>query len=70
VVHDEQGEVETVRYDQLVPMLLNEVQKQQKQIATLVHQSEELAAVKAQLAEQAQRVAQVEAQTRVSVASR
>jgi hypothetical protein len=39
------GEVEAVRYHEVIPMLLNEVQHQQRQLAT---QAQELAALKAQ----------------------
>jgi Chaperone of endosialidase len=39
------GEVEAVRYHEVIPMLLNEVQHQQRQVAT---QAQELAALKAQ----------------------
>ena len=46
------GEVETVRYHEVIPMLLNEVQHQQRQLATqarqLATQAQELAALKAQ----------------------
>ena len=33
VMHDEAGKIQGVRYDELAPMLLNEVQKQQSRIA-------------------------------------
>ena len=39
------GDVEAVRYHEVIPMLLNEVQHQQRQLAT---QAQELAALKAQ----------------------
>ena len=32
VVHDSDGKVETVQYYKLIPMLLNELQKQERQI--------------------------------------
>jgi 2C-methyl-D-erythritol 2,4-cyclodiphosphate synthase len=32
VMHDEAGKIQGVRYDELAPMLLNEVQKQQTKI--------------------------------------
>ncbi len=35
VVHDDQGEINTVRYDQLVPLLLNEVQQLRKELNEL-----------------------------------
>ncbi len=48
VVHGEHGEVESVQYHQLIPMLLNEVQKEQKQIK---EQSAKLDAEAAELAD-------------------
>jgi hypothetical protein len=39
------GDIEAVRYHEVIPMLLNEVQHQQRQLAT---QAQELAALKAQ----------------------
>jgi hypothetical protein len=57
------GEVEAVRYHEVIPMLLNEVQHQQRQLAT---QAQELAALKAQNARlrvQAQELATLKAQT-------
>src|SRR5262249_19932367 len=46
------GDVEAVRYHEVIPMLLNEVQHQQRQLATqarqLATQAQELAALKAQ----------------------
>jgi len=41
VVRGAKGEVESVQYHQLIPMLLNEVQHQQQQIAELKAQNEE-----------------------------
>jgi hypothetical protein len=38
VIRDESGKIQGVRYDELAPMLLNEVQKQQAKIATLERQ--------------------------------
>ena len=35
VVHNRSGEIETVQYHKLIPMLLNELQKQERQIADL-----------------------------------
>lgn len=35
VVHDRSGEIETVQYQKLIPILLNELQKQEKQMAEL-----------------------------------
>jgi hypothetical protein len=47
VVRDEAGKIEGVRYDELAPMLLNEVQQQQQQLAT---QAEQLGELKQQFA--------------------
>ncbi|MGD0949788.1 MAG: tail fiber domain-containing protein, partial [Candidatus Binatia bacterium] len=47
VVYDRDGKPLTVRYDSVNAMLLNEVQKQARQIATLQKQVEELATLKA-----------------------
>ena len=38
VVRDEAGKIEGVRYDELAPMLLNEVQQQQQKLATQAEQ--------------------------------
>jgi hypothetical protein len=48
VVRDEAGKIEGVRYDELAPMLLSEVQQQQQKLAT---QAEQLAVLKQQFAE-------------------
>jgi hypothetical protein len=48
VVRDEAGKIEGVRYDELAPMLLNEVQQQQER---LVAQADQLAGLKQQFAE-------------------
>jgi hypothetical protein len=48
VVRDEAGKIEGVRYDELAPMLLNEVQQQQRKLAT---QTEQLAGLKQRFAE-------------------
>src|SRR5262249_45232054 len=42
VTRNAQGEVETVRYHELIPMLLNEVQHQQRQLADLQAQNARL----------------------------
>jgi len=47
VVHSATGEVETVQYHKLVPMLLNELQKQHRQLGK---QDEEITQLKARLA--------------------
>jgi hypothetical protein len=58
VVRDEAGKIEGVRYDELAPMLLNEVQKQAAEIRELkeqqqqfVTQAEQLRDVQRQLAD-------------------
>jgi Chaperone of endosialidase len=63
------GEIESVRYYEVIPMLLNEVQHQHRQLATqarqLTTQAQELAALKAQNARlrvQAQELATLKAQ--------
>ena len=38
VIRDEKGRIDGVRYDELAPMLLNEVQQQQNKIAALEQQ--------------------------------
>jgi hypothetical protein len=48
VVRNEAGRIEGVRYDELAPMLLNEVQQQQQKLAV---QAEQLAGLKQQFAE-------------------
>lgn len=40
VIRNEQGRIDGVRYDELAPMLLNEMQKEQTTVATLVAQHE------------------------------
>ena len=40
VIRDGSGKIEGVRYDELAPMLLNEVQKQQAVVVTLAAQHE------------------------------
>jgi hypothetical protein len=52
VIRDEKGRIDGVRYDELAPMLLNEVQKQQTTVATLVAQHETDAAKIASLEQQ------------------
>jgi len=55
VIRDEKGRIDGVRYDELAPMLLNEMQKQQRKIAaqseTITTQEAELRTVRQQLAE-------------------
>ena len=40
VIRDENGGIDGVRYDELAPMLLNEIQKEHATVATLVAQHE------------------------------
>jgi len=59
VIRDEKGRIDGVRYDELAPMLLNEMQKEQSTVATLVAQRE-VDAVK--LDSQAAKIASLEQQ--------
>ncbi len=52
VVRNENGRIDGVRYDELAPMLLNEMQKEQTTVATLVAQHEADAAKIASLEQQ------------------
>jgi endosialidase-like protein len=47
VTHTETGEVQTVKYQELIPMLLNELQRQQQQLAELPMLRKELAELRA-----------------------
>jgi len=53
VIRDEKGKIQGVRYEELAPMLLNQVQQQHRQIAAQAEevssQSAEIAQLKAQL---------------------
>jgi len=51
VAYGSDGQVETVRYDQLVPMLLNELQKQHREIQKLREQNGEIEILRARLAQ-------------------
>ena len=55
VIHDQAGQIQGVRYDELAPMLLNQVQRQQKtltaQSAAIETQAVEFRAMKMQIAE-------------------
>jgi len=55
------GKVESVQYHELIPMLLNEVQRQQQEIAALKAQAQEVAELKAQNAALAARLERLEA---------
>src|SRR5215471_3178782 len=48
VTRNAQGQVEAIRYQELTPMLLNEVQRQQREIAGLKAQAREVTELKAQ----------------------
>ena len=57
VIRDQSGRIDGVRYDELAPMLLNEMQKEQATVATLVDQH---AADAAKIASLEQKVAEVD----------
>src|SRR5262249_9602709 len=57
VTRNAQGQVEAIRYQELTPMLLNEVQRQQQQLAA---QTREITALKAQARELADLKARLE----------
>jgi hypothetical protein len=59
VVRDKNGRIDGVRYDELAPMLLNEMQKEQATVATLVTQHE---ADAAKIDQQSTRIASLEQQ--------
>jgi hypothetical protein len=65
VIRDEAGQIQGVRYDELAPMLLNVVQKQQKQMsaqdAAIEAQATEVSAMKLQFAELAQQNRELQA---------
>jgi hypothetical protein len=56
VIRSEAGTIDGVRYDELAPMLLNEMQKQQQKIAT---QDERIAADVAQIRDLKQQMAEL-----------
>ena len=57
VTRDAQGAVESVRYQEVIPLLLNELQHQQQQLAALAAQNAALAARLAQVEEAIARAA-------------
>jgi hypothetical protein len=65
VTRDTQGAVEAVRYQEVIPLLLNELQHQEQQLATqgqkVTRQAQQLAVLEAQNAALMARLAQVEA---------
>jgi hypothetical protein len=56
VIRDASGKIQGIRYDELAPMLLNEVQQQERKIAT---QSEIIASQGAQLRTMQQQLAEL-----------
>ena len=74
VVYDKEGRPYSVRYDQVNAMLLNELLKEHKKVeelrnklqTTVAKQQKEIAAVTAQLKEQAAQIHQVSAQVEMS----
>jgi hypothetical protein len=63
IVRDNKGRIDGVRYDELAPMLLNEVQKQQKKLTT---QEQRIATLDVLLHEMRQQIAQLKRQVEVS----
>jgi Chaperone of endosialidase len=71
VVHGSDGEVESVQYHELIPMLLNELQAQSRQVAELKEENnrlkssdqQELAEQRAQLSALAERLGRLEAES-------
>jgi hypothetical protein len=59
VIRDNDGKIQGVRYDELAPMLLNEMQKEHATVATLFSQHE---ADAAKLDSQAKKIASLEQQ--------
>jgi hypothetical protein len=60
VIRDATGNVQGVRYEELAPMLLNEVQKQAAEIRALKQQQEQFAKQADAIAAQAVRIASFE----------
>ena len=61
VVRGTKGEVESVQYHELIPMLLNEVQHQQQEIVELKAQAQQVTELQAQNAALAARLERLEA---------
>jgi hypothetical protein len=65
VIHDQAGQIQGVRYDELAPMLLNVVQRQQRRIhvaeTVLAAQASDLRALKTQLADLTKRTDSLQA---------
>jgi trimeric autotransporter adhesin len=53
VVRDPAGRIDGVRYDELAPLLLNEMQRQAAEIVELKQQTAEIAVLKQQMAQMA-----------------
>ena len=70
VVRDKDGEIYSVRYDQVNAMLLNEFLKEHKKVqnleATVAQQQKGMEVLTAQLKEQAAQIQKVSAQVRMS----
>jgi hypothetical protein len=73
VARDDQGKVNTVRYEAVNAMLLNEFLKQHRNVkeleATIVRQQEEIKALAASVKEQASQIRKVSTQLKVSDAA-
>ena len=52
VIRDDAGKIQGVRYDELAPMLLNEVKRQQREIAALMNMNRATQAAVAKLQSQ------------------
>jgi hypothetical protein len=61
VIRDEKGRIDGVRYDELAPMLLNEVQKQATEIRALKEQQKQSVAQAEQLRDVQQQLAELHA---------
>jgi len=61
VIRNESGRIEGVRYDELAPMLLNEVQKQQAQLREAMQLKDQVRQQQRQLAELLRRNAEMQA---------
>ena len=70
MVHDKNGEIITVRYEQINAMLLNEFLKEHKKVqsleATVAQQQKGMEVLTAQLKEQAAQIQKVSAQLEVN----
>jgi Chaperone of endosialidase len=64
VIRDGSGKVQGVRYEELAPMLLNEVQQQERQLLEQQHKLREIDQLKQQLRQQARQLAELQQQLR------